>query len=138
MADMLTESNEGDEHKDMRPSEIRRSERSVKSTTGAIESFLNPFEVDNWDELYCISSGAPASTEIEIDVLGAEETGQKAKGEFIKERLLKKEDFFKPLKRKNLKTFADKNKVAKVMTAKNKIIECKQQENTAFRFLVQS
>ena len=39
MADMLTESNEEDKHKDMRPSEIRRSERNVKSTIGAIESF---------------------------------------------------------------------------------------------------
>ena len=93
MADMLTESNEEDEHKDTRPSEIRRSERNVKSTIGAIESFLNPFEVDNPDGLYCISSGAPASTQTETDVLGAEETGEKAKKEFIKERLLKKEDF---------------------------------------------
>ena len=134
MADMLTESNEGDKHKDMRPSEIRRSERNVKSTIGAIESFLNPFEVDNRDELYCISSGAPASTEIEIDVLGAEETGEKAKEEYIKERLLKKENFFEPLKRKNLKTFADKNKIAKVLTTRNKIIEYKHKEISLLGF----
>ena len=51
MTDMITESSEGDKHNDMRPSEIRRSERNVKSTIGAIESFLNPFEVDNRDEL---------------------------------------------------------------------------------------
>ena len=87
---------------------------------------------------YCISSGAPASAEIEIDVLGAKETGQKAKEEFIKERLLKKKDFFEPLKRKNLKTFADKNKIAKVLKTRNKIIEYKQQRNIAFRLLVQS
>ena len=66
MTDMLTESNEGDKHKDMRPWETRRSKRNVKSTTGAIESFLNPFGVDNRDELCCISSGAPASTKIKI------------------------------------------------------------------------
>ena len=86
MADMPTESNERDKHKDLRPSEIRRRGRNVKSTIGAIESFLNPFKTDNRDKLYCISSGAPASTEIEIDVLGAKETGEKAKEEFIKER----------------------------------------------------
>ena len=138
MVDMLMKSNEGDKHKDMRPSEIRRSERNVKSTIGTIESFLNRFVVNNRDELYCISSGAPTSTEVEIDVLGAEETGEKAKEEFIKERLFKKEDFFEPLKRKNLKTFADKNKIAKVRTTRNKIIEYKQQGNIAFRLLVQS
>ena len=135
---MLTKSNEGDKHKDMHPSEYRRSGRNAKSTIGAIESFLNPFEVDNQDELYCISSGAPASTEIKIGVLGAEGTGEKAKEEFIKERLLKKEDFFEPLKRKNLKTFAYKSKIAKVLTTRNKNIEYKHQGNIAYRFLVQS
>ena len=69
MADMLTESKERDEHKDVRPLEVRRGERNVNSTIGAIESFSNPFDVGNLEELYCISSGASASTEIEIDVL---------------------------------------------------------------------
>ena len=71
-------------------------------------------------------------------MLGAEETGEKAKEEFIKERLLKKVDFFEPIKRKNLKTVADKNEIAKVLTTRNKISEYKHQGNIAFRLLVQS
>ena len=38
----------------------------------------------------------------------------------------------------NLKTFADKNKTAKVLTSKNRVIEYKQQGNIAFKLLVQS
>ena len=45
MADMLTESNEGDKHKDLRPSEIRRSEKCVQNATEAIKCFLNRFDV---------------------------------------------------------------------------------------------
>ena len=61
-------------------------------------------------------------------MLGAEETGEKAKEQFIKERLLKKEDFFEPLKRK----------ITKLLTTRNKIIEYKRQGNNAFGLLVQS
>ena len=51
---------------------------------------------------------------------------------------MKEQDFFKPVKRMNLKTLADKNKTAKVLTSKNKVIEYKQQGSIAFKLLVQS
>ena len=47
IADMLTESNEDDKHRDLRPSEIRRSKKCVKHSTEAVKGFLNPFDVDN-------------------------------------------------------------------------------------------
>ena len=48
------------------------------------------------------------------------------------------QDFFEPVKRMNLKTFADKNKTVKVLTSKNKVIEYKQQGNITLKLLVQS
>ena len=93
MADMLTESNEDDKHRDLRPSEIRRSEKCVKNATEAVKSFLNPFDVDDRDRLYCISSVVPVDQEIEDDILGAEKAGEDAKESFITERLMKEQDF---------------------------------------------
>ena len=55
------ESNEGDKHKDLRPLEIRRSEKCVQNATEAIKGFLYPFNVDDRDKVYCLSSGAPAT-----------------------------------------------------------------------------
>ena len=51
MADLLTESNEDDKHRDLRPSEIRRSEKCVKNAPEAVKGFLNPFDVDDRDRL---------------------------------------------------------------------------------------
>ena len=90
MADILTESNEGDKHKDLKPSEVRRSEKCVQNATEAIKGFLNPFDVDDRDKVYCLSSGAQTTDEIEDDVLCAENAGEDAKELFITERLMKK------------------------------------------------
>ena len=79
MAEMLTESNEGDKHKDLRPSEIKRNEKCVQNTTEAIKGFLNPFDVDDQDKVHGLSSGAPATDEIEDDVLCAEKGGEDVK-----------------------------------------------------------
>ena len=126
---MLTESNEGDKHKDLRPSEIRRSNKCVPKATEAIKGFLNSFDVDDRDKVYCLSSGAPTTDEIEDDILCAEKAGEYAKELFITERLMKKQDSFEPITQRNLKTFVHQNQTAKVLTSKNKLIEYKQQGN---------
>jgi hypothetical protein len=41
----------------------------------AIVGFINPFEMEQKDKLYCISSGASATSEIERDVILAEAFG---------------------------------------------------------------
>ena len=56
---------------------------------------------------------------------------------FITERLMKKQCFFEPITPMNLKSFAYRNKTVKVLTSKNKLIEYKQQDNVAFKLLVQ-
>jgi hypothetical protein len=137
MADMLSESTEGAKHRDLRPSEILRSEKSVLATCEAIKSFIDPFAVDDNDRLYNISSGAPVPAAIEADVMRAESVGKTAKEEFIKDRLEKKEKFFLPIKRLNLKTMANMNKSVKLKT-NNKVVEYKQQGNVALQLLVHS
>ncbi|KAL2091604.1 hypothetical protein ACEWY4_013867 [Coilia grayii] len=43
MADMGNEGSDGNQHRDLRPTEIQRSDKEVKKTKDAIKSFLNPF-----------------------------------------------------------------------------------------------
>ena len=138
MADMLSGSEGGRQHHDVRPSEIQKSEQNVLRTVEAFKSFLDPFSVEDNDRLYNISSGAPVPTSIETDVMRAEVAGKKAKEAFIRDRLEKKEKFFEPVKRMNLKVMSDMNKTIRVKTAKNKVVEYKQQGNIAFQLLVWS
>jgi hypothetical protein len=50
--------------------------------------------MDQTEKLYCISSGASATSEIERDIMLAEAFGADAKVDFISERLEKHEKFF--------------------------------------------
>ena len=43
---------------------------------------------------------------------------------------MKKQDFFEPITRMNLKTFVHQNKVTKVFTSNNKLIKYKQQSQS--------
>ena len=52
--------------------------------------------ISNYEtKLYCLSSGAATSSDIEIDVLRAEKSGEEAKKQFIRERLEMKDHFFR-------------------------------------------
>ena len=134
MADMLAEG-EGSKHKDVRPAEIQNSEKCVQRVIAAIDSFSDPFDNEEKDALYSLSSGAQASSSIEKDVLQAEAVGNEAKLKFIAERLEKKEKFFDPIKKFNLKTMGHMNKTVCVKTTQNKVIVYRQQSNVAFQLL---
>lgn len=125
-------------HRSVRPSEIRKGEELVQKARDAICNFLNPFDVDNKDKLVIISSGCVVSEDVSRDVLNAETIGQEAHDEFIQTRLQAGVDFFKPVKRLHLKTMSDMNRVAKVTTSKNRVMQFKQQGNVAFHLLVKS
>ena len=90
------------------------------------------------DKLYCISSGASATSEIERDVILAEAFGADTKVDFISERLKKHERFFDPIKRLNLKRLSELAKKTTIKSSENKIIEYRQQSNIAFHLLVRS
>ena len=88
MADMADEGR-GNTHRDVRPSMIKRSETNTAKVLDAFDSFMNPFNIDGDEKLYCISSGKPATPEVEAAVMSAESVGKEAKDEFIEERLKK-------------------------------------------------
>ena len=103
--DMQSETCERCQHKDLRHAEIQESEKHCKKVMLAIQSFLNPFDVPDKGKLYCISSGAPAPTAVEKDMMTEESIGKQAKERFIKETLHTKERFFDPVTKLKLKTF---------------------------------
>ena len=138
MADMLTDNQSGNIHRDARPAEILKSEKCVKKAQEAVESFINPFMVEDHDKLISLSSGAAAIADIASDFLRAEAAGKEAKEAFIRDRLEKNDNFFEPINRLNLKTLGNMNKQLKVTTANNKVVQYKQQGNIAFQLFVKS
>ena len=137
MADMLTESNGSRKHKDMRPTEVKKSERKVQQTMEAVNSFINPFDVPDKDKLYSLSSGAAAPPHVEAYVM-TDRAGIEAKEVFIRERLQQKDHLFDHVKRMNLLTLGHTHKTVHVKTSKNKLVEYKQQGSMAMQLLVKS
>ena len=66
------------QHRDLMPSQIKRSEDQVSKATDAINGFMNPFAEEN-ETLYCISSGTTVPSEVEDDIMNVELIGVKAK-----------------------------------------------------------
>ncbi|XP_067659430.1 uncharacterized protein [Haliotis asinina] len=110
MADMVPESVTGEIHRDVRRAEVLKGERRVAKTAAAINSFNNPFNTAEKGKVYSLSSGAPASSDVENDILRTDTIGAESKSNFIQDRLEKKEKFFEPIKELRLKTMADMNK----------------------------
>ena len=119
-------------NKDLRPSQIRKSESVVQLVIEAIISFMDPFTVSENDKLYCLSSGAPVPLDVEKDLLAAE-----SKMKFIHERLEQKVGFFEPIKQLKLKTFQTASKTV-MIKSKNKLVEYKQQSSIMIQLLVRA
>ena len=112
---------ESSTHKELRSSQATQSEECTSAVIEAIENFSNPFQVPSKDVLYCISSGAPAPTQIEEDLLSAGVKGQDAYSKFVDERLVSKTKLFHdPITKVRLKTFSDAAKTAKLKATGNK------------------
>ena len=54
--------------KDLRPTEVQKSESFISTTKEVIDSFLNPFTISDKEKLYCLSSGVATCCEVEHDV----------------------------------------------------------------------
>ena len=74
LCDMLsdTESPKDGKYRELQKTEVKRSEEAVQKTMTAIQSFTNPFTIPDKGQLYCLSSGAAASPEVEVDILRAD------------------------------------------------------------------
>lgn len=112
----------GNKHRELEKAQIRKSEEAVQQTITAIQSFTNPFTIADKDRLYCISSGAPCSVEVEHDVLHAESIGKEAKQAFIAERLSGTEkDFFDSIQRRKLLTMEAASKKVVLKSTQGKV-----------------
>lgn len=88
LADMLTD-NSDSKHQDRISTEInKQGEDKVDTVAEIINDFVNSFDTDDNDTIYFISSGAPASWDLQNDVLRA-----KTKTELIQNRLEKEDKF---------------------------------------------
>ena len=87
----------------------------------AVQNFVNFFEVENNNELYCLFSGTLAPNEVENDLLGADKTGQSAYIHFVRKQLLERRvNFNDPIKKLKLKIFTKMAKTVKVASKSKK------------------
>ena len=128
----LEKGDNGNEHCDLRPTEIQRSEKNVESVVEAFENLLNPLDVEDKEGIYCISSGLCVTLDIQEDLLKAEIYGKEMKDKFIRERLATRIIFFDRIKRSMLKTIESANKKVMIKTSDERLIEYKQQGNLAW------
>ena len=83
--DLLLYSNSNYKHTDLGPNRIRTDERNVQAVVEVLElSFTNPFDDGGFVGL---STGIQATKEIEEDLLSAFSKGEKAKENFVLERM---------------------------------------------------
>jgi hypothetical protein len=70
LEDLDMASNSSEFHKSYRPSVIRSSDTEVTKLVHAFKQYTNPFSIDsvNQQRVYCLSSGLPATTEVEDDL----------------------------------------------------------------------
>ena len=128
-------------HRELLPSEIKKSEEAVQRTMAAIKNFTNPFEIADKDRLYSLASGAVVSLDVETDLLQAESLGKKRKEEFIKNRFVNgspRDRFFDQNKKLKLKTMEACNKTVKLTTSDGRLIQYKEQSDLAFMLLIKS
>ena len=101
-------------HRELERAEIKKSEDAVQRTSSAIRNFTNPFSLVDKPGIWHLASGAPVSSDVELDVLRAEAAGKEAKELFIRDRFMNCSSatlFFEPITRQKLKAMEDSNKI---------------------------
>ena len=73
-------------HNDLQKSRISRDESDVKSLLSTLDSWINPFEIEEQD-LVCLSTGKVTTEQIEKDLLQAQDIGERAYRCFSEQRL---------------------------------------------------
>ena len=80
--------------------------------------------ISDKDHLYNIASGAPIPTDIEHDILQADEIGKRYKEKFIQDHFvnnLSRTDFFQPIKKLKLKTMEACDKKVSLLGSRGKV-----------------
>ena len=92
-------------HKEVRCSQILKSEEDTCCVVETINNFINPFTIEDKDTLYCPSSSAPVPSNVENDILMSDEIGKKAYKQFVQDRLTDKTvSFHVPVKKQRITT----------------------------------
>ena len=115
--------------------------RDVQQVVDAFANFVNPFALHTLEEsqLYCVSSGCPATKEVEEALLNYTTKGEEAAADFIHTRLNNKTvDFHAPMKKMKLKTFADMAVTKKIPTSKQKTVTVRAERNLLGQLLILS
>ena len=126
-------------HHELEAAEIKKSEKAVQRTLTAIKTFIDPFAITDKDRLYNITSGAPVSPEVEIDILRADTAGKEAKKAFISNHFQNwssEKSFFEPIKRQKLKP--QWRPLINNTSSQGKFIQYCEQSNLAFMLLIKS
>ena len=97
-------------HKDLSPSPVLQDEPDIQAIIGVAQTLS--VSLFSKSELVSISNGMIATKEVKDDLLSAEEKGRAAIKEFLESRLAENAEveFFSPIKKIKLRTFATINK----------------------------
>ena len=121
---------ESTSHKEVRSSQILKSEQDTCCVVEAISNFINPFTIEDKDTLYYLLSGAPVPSNVAKDILMSDEIVKKAHKQFVQDRLIDKTvSFHASVKKQNLKTFANQAKISLVQEKARKNIEITAERN---------
>ena len=103
----------------------------------AFRNFINPFDIECRDALYCLSSGAEAPPVIENELLKVGEFRKEAFKDFVQTRLVEKTvPFHSPMHKQKLKTLAKIFIHKKVTSTQNKVEQIAAQRNVFEQMLV--
>jgi len=103
---------------------ITRDNSDLNKIMMGIQSTMNPFDEENWDEnLYCLSTGKAASDSVKKELLHCTEIREKQCQKFRDECFATPARFEKPITRCKVKNFAADAVKMKVTVKDNKIKE---------------
>ena len=136
MANLTSDEHTDNQHKDSGASQIVRSEKAVQDVLKATDGFINPFEIERKENLFCLPLGEAVNALVKSDVLGAEEAGKIEYETFMKSRIIDKMlEFHAPIKKLKLEIFKSTAKRVKLSGSKKKQLELKASHNIAFQQL---
>ena len=125
------------EQRNLRPSQITRSEKQVQNTITAFGSFLIPFNLNSSQPLTSLASGAAMSADVRNDALNALKKGSLQKQEFIHDRLeSKKAKFFDPVKKNKFKNMSFSAATKKLVASNKQIVQYKATSGFIFNSLL--
>ena len=115
-----------------RKSDLKHMEKDVQRVHQAFQNFINPMSCTNDTDsnLYCLSSGKPASGDVADSLLSFVSCGDAAAQTFIQDRLISKSvKFHEPIKKMRMKTFANMAVHKQLSSGQQKSVRVKAERN---------